>query len=276
MPLTFEPPSNPKEIPAWLVEQEERVARWVAAYVRRLATETAERYFATLTPTDAVTASGDMAVWNFITNSWDTFVMTELVDTFGAMYLTGGVQSFISAPTTGTLSPDLVASWTNIVNQDAITYTQNLTPVWRDTGQRLQDKLSSKVAQALIDGPDPRVLAEELRYISDEVGIRADLLARTELTRAYNGGALDGMQALGEFGPVEKTWTTGLDGRVRPTHRAAEGQTVRVDQPFDVGGYALMHPADPMGPLEETISCRCGMEWLFPGDTRPDGSVVTA
>lgn len=52
-------------------------------------------------------------------------------------------------------------------------------------------------------------------------------------------------------------WTTMRDGDVRPTHRAADGQVRTVGDKFDVGGAALRFPADPEGPLDEVLGCRC-------------------
>lgn len=48
------------------------------------------------------------------------------------------------------------------------------------------------------------------------------------------------------------------DSRVRPTHAVADGQTVPIDQPFFVGGFAMDHPGDPTAPPGEVIRCRCG------------------
>jgi len=268
MPLTFDLPEDPREIRAWLLDAEAQVAQWVARKVTVIAQEAAERYFASMT------ASGDLGVWDAVTIYWNQFVTDELVDTFGGMYLNGGVNVWIQAPGTAAISPQMASGWASVVNQGAIDYTQSLAPVWRDTGQRLQERLSTKVAQSLMAGPDPRVLAKDLDDIAREISIRADFLARTELTRAYNGGGFEGAVALGEYGPVEKSWSSGLDDRVRDTHLQADGQFRPVSEPFDVGGEALMFPGDPAGSLAETISCRCTALYWHTGETRPDGSVV--
>jgi hypothetical protein len=36
-----------------------------------------------------------------------------------------------------------------------------------------------------------------------------------------------------------------------------DGQTVELDKPFDVNGYAADYPGDPNLPPEESIACRC-------------------
>lgn len=60
-------------------------------------------------------------------------------------------------------------------------------------------------------------------------------------------------------GHLEQTWNSLKDGCERPSHREAHGQTVRVEEPFQVGGYQLRFPGDSAlgAPLSETDNCRC-------------------
>lgn len=94
---------------------------------------------------------------------------------------------------------------------------------------------------------------------------RAAMLARTDLISLSNGanhavvGTLnEAAKEAGEDQPINsKTWLSSQDGRVRPTHQDADGQTVPIDQPYSVGGFDLQYPGDPDGPDEEVINCRC-------------------
>jgi hypothetical protein len=54
------------------------------------------------------------------------------------------------------------------------------------------------------------------------------------------------------------------DAVTRPTHLAADGQTVRIGTPFIVGGFALAYPGDPLGPIQETAGCRCVLAGALP------------
>lgn len=54
-----------------------------------------------------------------------------------------------------------------------------------------------------------------------------------------------------------KEWVTRHDDRVRALHREVDGQTVPSGEKFDVGGYHLRFPGDPVGPPEVWINCRC-------------------
>lgn len=101
---------------------------------------------------------------------------------------------------------------------------------------------------------------------------RATVVARTETIAAYNAGQLAAATETAGLlgvppGQAAKAWLATDDDRTRPTHRAADGQTVvGLTTPFDVGGAPLQHPGDPTGPPEETIQCRCTMRFHYPGD----------
>jgi uncharacterized protein with gpF-like domain len=84
------------------------------------------------------------------------------------------------------------------------------------------------------------------------------------------------MQALGEYGPLEKTWLATRDARTRKSHLAMNDKTLPMAEPFTVGtkGAQMLYPHDPSGPASETVQCRCITLYLFEGDTRPDGSIV--
>lgn len=57
--------------------------------------------------------------------------------------------------------------------------------------------------------------------------------------------------------PVLRVWRSRRDDRVRPSHRAADGQVARFGEPFTVGAALLRYPGDPLGPPAETYNCRC-------------------
>lgn len=61
---------------------------------------------------------------------------------------------------------------------------------------------------------------------------------------------------------LKKRWQTILDGRERPTHHAASGQTVGINEKFIVGGARANYPRDPNLPMAELANCRCGVEYI--------------
>jgi len=86
--------------------------------------------------------------------------------------------------------------------------------------------------------------------------VRAQRIARTESTGAYNAA---GLAALADEGEATKVWIATEDARTRPSHREADRQAVPITQPFVVGVTPLMMPGDPAGIPSETVNCRCTM-----------------
>lgn len=61
----------------------------------------------------------------------------------------------------------------------------------------------------------------------------------------------------GAHGGKGMRWVTMSDASVRETHRAANGQIAGSDGTFDIGGFELHYPGEPVGPPEIWINCRC-------------------
>lgn len=87
----------------------------------------------------------------------------------------------------------------------------------------------------------------------------ATRVVRTEVHTAVNRATqLSTVATTNETGiKFNKVWISTEDSRTRPTHDAADGQTVPTEKPFIVGGVELMYPGDPDGPANEIINCRC-------------------
>ena len=92
---------------------------------------------------------------------------------------------------------------------------------------------------------------------------RALTIARTEAAAAFNAGQQDAME---RTGLKMKRWVCSGLPNVRPAHRAADGQEVPVDEPFEVDGEELDYPGDETGSPENVINCRCIAIAVDPGD----------
>ena len=99
---------------------------------------------------------------------------------------------------------------------------------------------------------------------------RGRTIAVTERGSAINQGRVDAYKNAADkyglpYSAIRKRWVhTGRAVFDRPTHQAANGQTVQgADTPFIVGGISMQHPHDPFAPPGEKINCRCEVElWL--------------
>lgn len=102
------------------------------------------------------------------------------------------------------------------------------------------------------------------RYEDRLLQTRAENVARTEALTAMNEASDESLRQVVDEGLVDrsgikKVWQTAGDERTRPDHVAANGQEVDFEQPFIVGGYAMMHPGDSSlgAPAGQIINCRC-------------------
>lgn len=109
------------------------------------------------------------------------------------------------------------------------------------------------IRKALIDGAAAGEGVDEIgRRVRDvfdaATTYRGELIARTEVNRAYNQAAL---VAASEF-PEQaygKSWLATVDSRTRKEHAEADGQARLLAEPFSVGGKTLDAPGEP--------NCRC-------------------
>ena len=102
------------------------------------------------------------------------------------------------------------------------------------------------------------------RYSDRLLQTRAETIARTETNKAFQEAADESLRQLVDEGHVReenvrKIWDATMDQNTRPTHAAANGQVVGMNEPFTVGGFPMMHPLDGSlgAPGSEIIDCRC-------------------
>jgi len=89
--------------------------------------------------------------------------------------------------------------------------------------------------------------------------VRARRIARTEVIRASNKGALEGARASAEEYnmTLQKEWIATADTRTRDDHEDADGQTVGLEELFEVGAYSAPYPAAATLPPSQSVNCRC-------------------
>lgn len=147
---------------------------------------------------------------------------------------------------------------------------EHLTPYTQATEALLDavgDRLAEAAVKALDEGTAAGDTVDELKarliavFADDGSQLgpgRAERIAMTEATRAFNAGALGAAQILtGPERPLVKQWITRNDTRVREPHADANGQLQLLDDPFQVGGVDMQYPGDPTAPASLTVNCRC-------------------
>jgi SPP1 gp7 family putative phage head morphogenesis protein len=118
-------------------------------------------------------------------------------------------------------------------------------------------QLKSSLSEGLDGGEGTDQLAKRVKSVmGDRIRSSDEVIARTEVIGAYNGGTLEGYR---QSGVVDgKQWLASLDDRTRETHVAAHGQVVALDDDFEVGAGRGPAPGQ-IGLPEEDIMCRCAM-----------------
>ncbi len=123
--------------------------------------------------------------------------------------------------------------------------------------------LKGAVRQVLADSfADGTGEAGTARLIRERIGktisqTNAARIARTEMHTAATQGADHAARSTGL--EIVKEWASAEDARTRASHAAADGQEVKLDEPFSVGGELLMVPGDPRGSAKNVVNCRCAV-----------------
>lgn len=130
-------------------------------------------------------------------------------------------------------------------------------------------QIDSAILQSILQGESIPKMARRLEGVTEANYKNAVRNARTACTAAENSGRLDCYKEAEEMGiEQEKTWEATLDSRTRHEHRMLHGQTVPIDEPFEVDGYQIMYPGDPDADDEMVYNCRCTMTTQIKGYER--------
>lgn len=133
-------------------------------------------------------------------------------------------------------------------------------------GDRLAAEATQSLAEGVAAGETQAQLRRRMTNLFSDDGsqlgpTRAERIAMTEATRAFNAGTMAAAAALtGPDRPLVKQWITRRDEKVRQAHRDTNGQLQLLDDPFDVAGTPMQYPGDPTAPADLTINCRCIMK----------------
>lgn len=276
-PSRLPDPKDRRETEAWLDRRSEKLGDAIARSLKKVVTSAYEKFLATLPETSIVsslTAAGDLHSFDSIIGQWRLIYDKEIAPEIEETYLSGAMSAFTQAPGTAALSDAEVGSWARVTNDQAVRYMTDASNRLAGVGDTIWSDVRERVTNAVASGMSNEELKDQIGKLSDFSEYRADTIARTETISAYVNGDWEGAQLLGEFGPVEKVWVATGDARGREWHTALMDQSLPMDEPFDVDGEPMLYPHDPSGSAFNVVNCRCYIEFLYVGDTRPDGSVI--
>jgi hypothetical protein len=131
-------------------------------------------------------------------------------------------------------------------------YRQRIVRITETTRQTI----ITQVARGFDAGLGQEGVARLIRQAVPEIArARSGVIARTETHGAAGYGAQGAAVETGL--ELRKEWVASFDERTRESHAAANGQTIGLQDYFDIGGHSAQYPGDPALPPEECINCRC-------------------
>lgn len=137
-----------------------------------------------------------------------------------------------------------------------------------------EQKFSGAVTQSILQGESIPNTAKRLQNVFDMDTRAAIMAARTSITYAESSGKRLSFQRAKELGlPIRQEWRANLDGRTRLAHRQADGQTIEVNEKFDVDGHKMSGPGDPTAPGYLIYNCRCRLQPVLDYDGIPEAVV---
>jgi hypothetical protein len=133
--------------------------------------------------------------------------------------------------------------------------------------------LANTLRSGVSEGLSTSDIASNLTDDFDNMSIgRAGTIARTETASAFNYASNETATDMMPDGAT-KTWNTTSENP-RPAHDEADGQTVDINDSFDVGGEDLQFPGDPDGSPDNIINCMCVVSYEYPSESEVTGLPV--
>lgn len=123
-----------------------------------------------------------------------------------------------------------------------------------DIRRFVEDKFSQGI-------PTSAIITLLALYLTQKNVIRAQTIARTEITKIMNLASLEWAKL--EKREIKKKWIVTLDGKERASHNAmASAPAIGLSEKFLVGGFPMNAPGDNSAPASELVNCRCGLIFI--------------
>jgi SPP1 gp7 family putative phage head morphogenesis protein len=231
---------------------EARLTRYEAKIERAIKAALARQKTKAMTAlrTQAMTAAAPPDPFDYA--SWDSAVTDEVLPIVGDVLddISRKVFNFLALP------PEVRARILGEIDLASRTqsFVAKVTTIGPDVSNRLIDELTVGVGKG--EGID--TLARRLDFVFNIGDNIAERIARTETHGAAESTKHESANAIANAGyELTHTWVATDDERTRDSHSTADGQTVPLNEPFQIGDVELTHPGDPDGDPGEVINCRC-------------------
>lgn len=186
----------------------------------------------------------------------ENYIFVEISALLEEMYLTTGKLFFNNIQKE--LRPRKFQQFEDYVNEFMQLYAAEKVQSISDTLKKI---LNDSLLKSFNEGLSVQQAAKNINNLAPEIATRRALvIARTEIIGAANYGTYTGAEQVAQQFPevgIKKSWFTNIDGRERAAHRAANGQTVEMNEIFIVNGEEMRRPHDPNGSASNVIQCRC-------------------
>lgn len=124
----------------------------------------------------------------------------------------------------------------------------------------LRREVSRQFVNSIMQGENTNKLIKRLEKLTELKLSDLTRIARTQTTRIESLAKLESAEIGEKLGyTMIKEWVCVKDKKTRHSHQVANGQQVKVGEPFKVDGEELMYPGDANGSPENVINCRCYM-----------------
>lgn len=235
-------------VTGWSEDEFDDRAQDLAALIRRVWRAIARLIAAQAESQSQVT----LAIAKPIMPQWQQAVDGQIIGFIRDMYLdaAGNISDELNAPDEMLIGDDLVEVYTNAARNRLVGIGDD---VWKN--------VQAQIALGNQSGESIAEIATRIRNVASVSEARSLTIARTEVHAAHESGSYE--QAMFVDPNAEKIWLATEDSRTRPSHRAADGQTVKIGETFNVGGSKLRYPGDPLGAAEDCINCRCSVAYNF-------------
>lgn len=132
--------------------------------------------------------------------------------------------------------------------------------------QNIIYSIKSNLIQGVNRGESFSSMAKRMKDVLNGDYKKAVRIARTETHRVREAGTYESA-LMGEKAGIKqvKTWNSSNDSRTRKEHRRLDGETIPLDEYFQVGRAKALKPGDT-GRAEHDINCRCFLTYEIVDD----------